>query len=309
MFLQQAQGFALAISAMVLYGLYMAPRKRSTASAGAFTFWMGLGILVSTIIIALLSDGMQYVNIRQYLLMFLSGVLWATGTFSYLRAVQMIGLSRSTPIKNTSAAIGTLFGIVVFHEFSYYRIFPLTLVILGSGIVVVSAVMLSRVEAPDDKINQKSGTKNLVFGVMYSIWAALSYSAYTIPIKIAYSQGISPSGFLLYMGQGCFVGMSILAVIIDRNQPKKSLTTWKDRNLAQLAGVMWAVGSLCTNSAVKLIGLAITWPITKSTLVAVLFGVLILKEIDVKSHRRELRMGLVLSVIGVILLGWAMSLR
>ena len=309
MFYQQSQGFVLALTSMVLYGLYMVPRRKSSASAGVFTFWMGWGILVSTTIIAFISGDMQHVGIDQYLMMFLSGILWATGTLGYLTSVQLIGLSRSTPIKNTSAVLGTLFGILIFHEFSFDKYLPLGFAIIGSGAIVASATLLGRVEIPDDVENPRVNTKVLVYGVLCSLWAAIAYSAYTIPMKIAYSQGISPSAFLLYMGQGCFMGMSILAIIIDTNKPKEHTTTWKDRNLAQLAGIMWAVGSLCANSAVKLIGIAITWPITKSTFVAVLYGVFILKEINVKKHRTELNTGLLLSVIGVVLLGWAMSLN
>ena len=309
MLYQQAQGFVLALTSMVLYGLYMVPRRKSSASAGAFTFWMGWGILVSTTVIAVLSKNIQPVNVQQYLLMFLSGILWATGTLGYLYSVQLIGLSRSTPIKNTSAVLGTLFGILIFQEFSLDKYLPLSLAILGSGAIVASATLLGRVEIPDNVENPRVNTKMLIYGVLCSLWAAIAYSAYTIPMKIAYSQGISPSAFLLYMGQGCFVGMSLLAIIIDSNKPKHPRTTWKDRNLAQLAGMMWAVGSLCANSAVKLIGIAITWPITKSTFVAVLYGVFVFREIDVKKHRSELNAGLLLSVIGVVLLGWAMSLH
>ena len=288
---------------MVLYGLYMVPRKRSKVSQSTYTFWMGCGILIGTTLIGAVSGGIAHVTLAQYLLIFFCGVFWATGTDAYCRAVRYIGLSRSTPIKNTSAFLGMLCGIIAFHEFSARSGASLVLVIVGSVAVTGSAVLLGRVEANGAE-KGKASRRKLVLGVLCSMWAAIAYSAYTIPMKIAYQQGVSPSAFLFYMGQGCFVGMVLMA-LLGGFRPAPKLVTWYDRNLALISGAMWALGSLCANIAVKLIGIAITWPLTKNTVVAVVYGAFVLREIDVMRHRRNLSYGLALSVIGVILLALA----
>ncbi len=290
--------------AMTLYGLYMVPRKQSKLSQKAYTFWMGCGLLAGTSIIGIATGrGLPRSTAAQYALMVASGIVWATGTLAYCSAVKSIGLSRSTPIKNTSAILGTFFGIILFHEFSFQRIFPTVMVILGSVAVVVSAAVLARVESIDEAEGSLERL-NLLKGVLAAVWAAIAYSAYTIPMKIVYASGVTPSEFLFFMGQGCFIGMMMLTLLM-KTATTNSIT-WRDRRMAMLSGVMWAGGSLCANMAIEKIGVAVAWPLTKNTVIAVLYGVFILKEVDTHKHRKSLSLGLILSVIGVVLLALAM---
>lgn len=306
-FLRQAAGFSLALLAMVLYSLYMVPRKRVSLSQKTFTWWMGVGILLSTLLIGMLVEGIKPVSVRQYLWIFGSGLLWATGTVGYSGAVKYIGLSRSTPIKNTAAILATINGVVIFHEFPGDGLVSILAVMLGSLAIVVSATVLCRVECRKDSADYKVGRGRWMLGIVGSFWAAIAYSAYTIPMKLVYAQGVSPTAFLFYMGQGCFVGMALIALFMkSENAPAKPVT-WRSRNLAQLSGIMWAVGSLCANYAVKAIGVAVTWPLTKTTAVSVIYGVLVLKEVDVIRHKKDLRFGILLSIVGVVLLAYAVG--
>lgn len=306
MTVHQVVGFSYALMAMALYGVYMAPRKNSNIPQGSFTFWMGFGILITTSAIGFIMEkGLPTVNPSHYLLTVASGIVWGTGTLAYSSAVKHIGLSRSTPIKNTSAILGTLFGIIFFHEFGFTKVIPMLMVILGSIAIVVSATILGRIESFDGG-DDDAGPSSALVGVISSIWAAIAYSAYTIPMKITYAEGVTPSAFLFYMGQGCFIGMTALSLILKAHlNPIRS--SWRDRGMAGLSGLMWAVGSLCANLAVKLIGVAVTWPLTKSTVVAIAYGVLILKEVDTVRYRSALRIGIILSVAGALLLAFAMQ--
>jgi|GEM_PF-891502 len=321
MLLFKLTGFILALLSMILYSLYMVPRKKSSIPQSVYTLWMGVGILISTTILGATTGGLQLVSPVDYVLMFVCGIVWATGSDAYCRAVRSIGLSRSTPIKNISAALGTLIGIAVFGEFSLSKIHPLIMAGLGSIAVVASATILGRVENIDESINSESpesatpDRRTVIKGVLFALWAAVAYTIYTVPMKIIYSHHVTPSAFLLYMGHGCFVGM-VLIGIIDTSRKGRSirsflkggnLPNWKASIAPQLSGAMWALGSLFANIAVKHIGVAITWPITKSTLFAVLYGVYILKEVDVSKNKRDLYVGLVLSVVGIVLLAMALG--
>lgn len=54
--------------------------------------------------------------------------------------------------------------------------------------------------------------------------------------------------------------------------------------------------------------MAITWPVSNlNTVVAVAYGVWILKEADLKKHKNDLRFGLLMATLGVVLL--ALSMR
>lgn len=303
--LHESIGFGFALISMVLYGLYMVPRKQSSMSQGAFTFWMGCGIFVTTTVIGMLAEGhIPNVTHTQYLLIVVSGIVWGTGSLAYSSGVKWIGISRSTPIKNISAILGTLFGILVFHEFSFQRLVPASIAVAGSLAIVISATMLAGIESVEDEA-ESGADSHLLRGILVSLWAAVAYSVYTIPMKMVYKQGVTPSGFLFYMGQGCFIGMVALGLILSGPRGVFE-TNWRDRRRALLSGVMFGVGSLFANVAVGIIGVAVTWPLTKNTLVAVLYGVFVLKEVDVLKHRRQLRVGLFLSVLGVILLAIAM---
>lgn len=312
MLLHPAMGFFLAMMAMVLYGLYMVPRKKSGVSQPTYTFWMGVGILLGTTFIGVAARSISRISLTEYIFIVISGVIWATGTHAYCRGVQTLGLSRSTPIKNMSAVFGTLIGIILFDEFSIHRFAPAVMVMLGSVAVVLSATVLAGVESADTRCvcSDKAGNRSrlFIYGASCSLWAAIAYSLYTIPMKIAYKYGVSPSAFLFYMGQGCFIGMTLMALITRRGSAIKSVT-WRDRLYAQLSGVMWAAGSICANMAVKSIGVAVTWPLTKTTVIAALFGVFVLREIDVAKYKKELVWGVLLSMVGVALLALATSYR
>jgi glucose uptake protein GlcU len=305
MLLKQLTGFSLALMAMIAYSLYLVPRKRSHVSQRTFTFWMGCGILLGTGVIGLLGvKGIHMPTHRQYGMMFIGGLVWSTGTLAYCVAIKSIGLARSTPIKNLSALMGTFIGILLFHEFTFHRIVPTTLVIMGSVLTVISTTILGGVEATDDTADWE-GSAGVVVGLLAAFWAAIAYSAYTIPMKIVYAQGVTPTSFLFFMGQGCFVGMTALA-LVTKDTSVKNAVSWRDRNLAGLAGITWAVGSFCANTAISMIGVAVAWPIMKNTLFTVLYGVFVLREVDVARRKRELTSGLALSFAGVVLLALAM---
>lgn len=255
--------------------------------------------------IGVVSGGVVPVSAAHYAMIFGGGVIWATGTLGYSSAVQLIGLSRSTPIKNTTAILGTVYGIAIFHEFGIGNPLAIALAVAGSLAVVGAATLLGRVTASEGQAVRLT-RRRLAAGVGCSVWAALAYSLYIIPMKITFAQGLSPQTFLFYMGQGCFVGMSLMALVggvpADADPVK-----WRDRLLSALAGVTWAVASICANAGVKLVGVAITWPTSNlNTVIAVGYGVLILRETNTNRHRLDLRAGLGLAVLGVALLALAM---
>lgn len=306
--LEQLQGFVFALTAMTLYGLYMVPRKKSRASHSSFSAWMGAGILVSAVALGAVSEGVPSVTATQYFIILCSGIVWGTGTSGYCRAVQLIGLSRSTPIKNLSAMFGTLLGVLVLKEFSLTEWAPLVLVLAGSTSVVLSTNLLSRAELPIDGPAAKPDRRTVYIGFAWAFWAAVAFSIYTVPLKIMYSQGISPSGFLFVMGQGGFLGM-LAPLMLGSKNVQAGGVEMRDRLLALLSGLMWSLGALCANIAVKHIGVAVTWPLTKTTLVAAAFGALVLREVDMKRHRTDLVLGVTLSVLGVALLAFATAGR
>lgn len=270
----------------------------------AFVLWMGIGMLLWATLAWIVLEEIQPATAVQYAVMFGCGVIWGTGTLGYTRAVQLIGLSRSTPVKNFSAVIGTLLGIVVLQEFSITDGSSMALVLGGSLAVTVSATLLGGLDEHPDSNSPKLTAKTKLYGFACALWAAIGFSIYPIPMRMYYSQGIGPAEFVFFMGLGCFLVLITPALFAGRGTLVKNVT-WHDRRLAMLSGAMWAAGTLCAGIAVKLIGVAVTWPLTKSTIVAALYGAFVLKEVDLVNHRRGFVLGIVLSVVGVTLLAVA----
>ena len=312
-------GYILAIITMLIYGVYMAPRKIATSSNGSFTFWMGTGILItSTAIFLIFHNTKHLIDIKTNCVSVIAGLIWATGNFAYSISITKIELTRATPLKNLSAIFGILLGIFIFNEEANKSNFKLIAIIISGIAIIVGATLLSRVGIGYNS-KKKLLFKDYFIGASLAIWAAIAFSIYTIPMKIAFLKGASPVGFLFFMSIGIFIGLTLLALwsgwkpnikifIEDRFQSNKnieklSLPIEKNRWLAMLSGFGFAIGSLFANYAVKFAGVAITWPITKNSIIAVLFSAFILKDVDYKSSKTIFWTGISISLIGIIFMG------
>lgn len=270
-------------------------------------FFMGVGMLMGAAFWAWLAGGDLGGRPSDRLLAQLGGVVWALGSLGYAWSVQTIGLSRSTPIKNTTAIFGTLYGILIFHEFTFSDVPGLIMSVLGSIAIVAAAILLGAVTSPAEQ-HTPIPKRTFLFGVLGSAIAAVSFSFYAIPLKIAVGHGMSPTGFLFYMGQGACAGMCLIALASRRPARRAANGPSEFGLLPLLSGLIWASASACCNSAIKLIGVTIAWPIANlNTLVAVGYGVWILHEVRVAHHRRELVLGLGAATLGVVLLAMAMG--
>lgn len=302
----QILGLVLAFVSMVLFGLYMVPRSHTTVSQPRFMLFMGAGTMASSLALGALFGGNLAVAWDLRLWAIAGGVVWGFGTVAYSTGVQKIGLSRSTPIKNTTAILGTLYGVLIFREFTLEDPAALVMAFAGSASIVLAAVLLGAVTSPAEQhVPVPRGT--FWAGVALSLTAAVCYSFYAIPLRHAVHAGLSPVGFLFYMGQGAFVGMAGAALLARRPSSLEDLTL-EGWGAPVLAGVLWAAASACCNSAIKLVGLSIAWPIGNlNTLVAVAYGSWVLHEVRVREHRRELFWGLTAATAGVFLLAVAMA--
>ena len=306
----QAAGFGYALIATFLLGFYMVPRQYTHISQRAFLIWMGIGVLVSGTLIGLVTEGIPRISLLQYVLVFAAGLVWSVGALGYAASVEYLGFSRATPIKNIYGAFSTVFGIVIFHEFTTQQPAALSLAVLGSLAVVVSASLLGRVEAPRSMSCPRTDSRCILIGAAFGVLSALGYGLRSIPTKIVLGQGVSAEAFLFYMAQGAFVGNVIAAMAFPGATNGAPAATSRDRILAALSGVTWTVASEFMNLGVIGVGIAITFPMMNlSTLIAVGYGLLVLRDVDYRSHKGWFWSGLALSVIGAGLLAGALALR
>lgn len=305
----QAAGFGYALIATFLLGFYMVPRQYTRISQRAFLVWMGIGVLVSGTLIGLVTEGIPRVSLLHYILAFAAGLVWSVGALGYAASVEYLGFSRATPIKNIYGAFSTIFGIVIFHEFTTQQPAALSLAVIGSLAIVVSASLLGRVEAPRSMSCPRADSRCILIGAAFGVLSALGYGLRSIPTKIVLGEGVSAETFLFYMAQGAFVGNMIAAMAFPRATNGAPATS-RDYLLAALSGVTWAVASQFMNLGVIGVGIAITFPLMNlSTLIAVGYGLLVLRDVDYRAHKGWFWSGLAVSVVGAGLLAGALALR
>lgn len=305
--MNNALGFIYSILATILYGLYAVPKQYTAASLRSFLFWMGAGLLITSVLICPIIETINDITFFQYLLMFSSGIVWSIGMLGYISSLQYIGLARSTPIKNINGALGTIYGILIFHEFSINKPVPLVLAVIGSISVVISGALLGRLQITSERPDQSENSRNIFIGIFWASVAAIAFSIYSIPMKIVLNQGIGPITFLFYMAQGCLIGNTLAALFTPRQSARITLRM-HDYSLCLFAGFIWAIATIFSNLSVKIIGITISWPIVNlNTVVAVAYGIIILREIKISQHKPAFWSGIATTIIGVGLLAAAME--
>jgi glucose uptake protein GlcU len=239
-------------------------------------------------------------------LAFSAGAMWVVGAIAYSVAVDLLGITRSTPVKNLGPLMSTLFGIVLFAEFSIDDPTRLALAVFGSVGMALAAVLIGRCAAPDDDLRQISRAQ-LVRGFALALLAGLLFGAYTVPVKIVQNAGHSSFSVLFLMGLSIPVAALVLyAVRMRRILPP--VPSRKEFWRCQGAGAAWVGGGGAGILAMDLIPMSVVWPITNlSALVTVAFGVWLFREVHLERHRSKLFWGCGIYTVGVVLLGLALS--
>lgn len=305
-----AFGFLLALVAMVLFGLYMVPRKLSRLRDFDFVLSMCIGTVLFSQSARLVAHHAptSEIPIHATLLALSCGLVWTFGMLSYTLSVSQMGLALATPIKNTTAVIGTLFGLVIFAEWKETS--PL-LALVGSLLVVACAVILARAgngkaqeASPEDTAHARSSVTPL--GVFWALMAAVAFAAYAVPFKFAQRMGMDSYTLTAHTGIGTLFGSSLLFVTFGRGRRRWLREPLRDHFYAALCGAIWAAATITMAEAILRIGLAVTWPVTNlNTLVTVAAGVFWFHEIDARKHARTIAVAMICATIGSLLLGVA----
>ncbi|MEN6301644.1 MAG: GRP family sugar transporter [Armatimonadia bacterium] len=295
-------GYGLAFAALVLFGLYMVPRKLTTLRDLPFVLSMCVGVVVSTTLTSLLIHGVPLVfDPRLHLpvaLAFLCGPIWYLGVLFYTMSVTEMGLALATPIKNTTAVLGTVIGLAYFGEWRETRPLP---ALAGAVFVMVCAVIIGRTGENDARRSNITAR-----GIIAALAAAVFFAMYTAPFKLAQQGGLDTVTLVAYMGLGTLAGAIAAFAVVDRDWRGWVRTRFSDHLYAALCGVLWVAAVIVMAEAIRRIGLAIVWPFTNlNTIVTVACGIIIFREISVRKFGKTIAIGLLVGVVGVVFLGVA----
>jgi glucose uptake protein GlcU len=295
-------GFLLAGVSALFFGLYMVPRKLCRLQNLEFVASMAFGVVPVTLGAALvvhrgLGDALPA---HGFELSFLCGLVWTFGMLFYTLSVGQMGLALATPIKNTTAILGTIIGFAFFAEGEHTQVVP---ALVGSLLVVACAVVLGMT-------GERTGTRSFVtpLVVLFAILAATFFAAYTIPLKFAMRLHMDSYRLIAIMGFGSATGGLTLLIAQRRSLGQWLRSPMRDHAWAAAAGGCWVVATLAMAEAIARIGLAVTWPISNlNTIVTVACGILLFREISVRKFGKTLAAGLLCAIVGSVLLGLAKS--
>jgi glucose uptake protein len=293
-----AVGFALALLSMVFFGLYMVPRKFSGLRNMEFVLSMAFGVLLTMLAAWFISRNGSRSPVPAGTMgyAFLCGPIWTLGMMAFTLAVDDMGLTLATPIKNTTAVMGSLVGLLFFRETLHTVAW---MALAGSGLIVLCAVVIGQAGEGSDVHYSLSAR-----GTVYSLIAAVFFAGYTYPLKVAMESGLDSYTIVLLMALGTLTTAALGQLL----QGGSLLHWWRrpfpDHLHAGLAGSLWSLATLFMNAAIARIGLAVTWPITNlNTVIAVLIGAYFFREVHLGNHWRKLIQGVVFAALGVLLLG------
>lgn len=321
----ETAGFLLAVAGSFFYGLYMIPRKASAVDTDAFVWVMGLSVAVVCFLAMLVSGQRSLIHPYDIMLTAACGVLWTVGTVGYAEGIRLIGLTRSTPIKNLNPALAAVYGVVIFGEYGLDDPAALALALVGAALMTVSAVLFGRTtseradDSPafDSRLSESERERHFRAGVVWSMISALGFSGYAVPMKLVYRHmegqayfGSHVAVFSWLSAMGLAVGLSTVIYYAARNPSRlmPRMPLGKEWAYPAAAGLMWSLATGSASTAMVYIPVAVAWPISNlSTLVAVGLGIWVYKEIQPEQHRAEIVWGMTTSVVGIALLGLATS--
>ena len=293
-------GFALGILSALFFGLYMVPQKLVKIDNSTFLLSMGFGVLFTSLLAYGLALALGLAHYHHQLVPKLYGVIcgtvWGLGTLSFAASIGRIGMTLATPIKNTTGILGTLVGLIIFHEWQTTNPW---LGVGGSLLIVVSAILIS---ATNDK---NAPRRHSAIGVIYALLAACCYASYLVPMKLAVKM-VGYWEFTPWMALGILL-TTTLAVVLRADGRRDFVSyPWRVYGLSMLGGASWTIALITMSASMNMIDLSVAWALAQlNTIPAVFLGSLVFHEIHFATHRRLIYLGLLAATIGTFLLGWA----
>jgi drug/metabolite transporter (DMT)-like permease len=308
-------GFAISFASSVFFAAYIFPRKLSTLPVWDYQFWLSVAVLPCLFGLAFVSGVSLSITSTHLWLSILCGVLWSAGSVCYSLAVDYIGVTRSTPIKNFAPVFAALYGVFLFQEYTLSK--PSFFMMMAFGVLLMtfaafligkaSAPMTDRSKAFDPFLVGTDRRHYLFLGVLCSLGAAFFYGAYSVPLKYVLRHDVDPFLACAWLGVGVFASSFVFMMFCNRWRVP-FIKSSREIRFALLAGILWAIAQLLGTWAMYYIPMSISWPVSNiSTLIAVGWGVWIFHEVRIREHLHDVVWSLLLYSIGLVLLGFASS--
>ncbi|MGX5558446.1 GRP family sugar transporter [Bacillus cereus] len=221
----------------------------------------------------------------------ISGLFWALGQANQLKSIDLIGVSKTMPISTGMQLVSTtLFGVIVFHEWS-----TTTSVVLGvlALLCIIIGIVLTSLQSKEEKNDEQTG--NFKKGIVILLISTLGYLVYVIIIRL-----FSIDGWSALLPQA--IGMVLGGILLTfKHQP---FNKYAIRNI--IPGLIWAAGNMFLFISQPRVGVATSFSLSQMGIViSTLGGIFILGEKKTKRQFIAIVTGIIFIIAAGIMLGIA----
>ncbi|EMA6344079.1 RhaT/GlcU family sugar-proton symporter [Bacillus cytotoxicus] len=220
-----------------------------------------------------------------------SGLFWALGQANQLKSVDLMGVSKTMPISTGLQLVSaTLFGVIVFHEWS-----TTMSVILGvlALISIIVGIVLTSLPSKEEKNAEQAG--NFKKGILILLVSTFGYLVYVVIIRL-----LNVDGWSALLPQA--IGMVLGGIVLTFKH--KPFNKYAVRNI--IPGLIWAAGNMFLFISQPRVGVATSFSLSQMGIViSTLGGIFILGEKKTKQQFIAIIIGIIFIVAAGIMLGIA----
>ncbi|MGE5607039.1 MAG: GRP family sugar transporter [Bacteroidota bacterium] len=297
-------GIILSLIGTFFHVTFMVPRRFCTFDVKYYYISLSFGTFLSSVFTlccySLFNRAFSLAISRTMILTgIILGITWVIGFFTYMQGIELIGLSRATALKNYTAVIGLLIGILGFGELRQMGPFELGLVFVGCLMMLGSGVALAR--TLPGEIEDFTRKRD---GIFCSLVAVVFFAIYATEVKLVVPRIMAVEYIPVATAWG---GALATLVFLYITKGKKGVGNWLrmpviEHLRALGGGFLWVIGMYCMTVGIQMAGVGISWAVTPfGTVFSVVLGLKVFHEIELRHHRKYILSGILSSLAAVIL--------
>ena len=276
----------IALIPMIGWGLMPVVARKNKSNTYETMLGTTLIVLFMTTLL-FLWNGYSY-SFSVFSLCMLSGVFWGFGQLFQFEALNYMAVSEAMPISNGSQLLFTTItsGLLLNEWLTVTQAIQslLCLAIIVGGIYQIN------------KGNMEKKTDSVIKATLMILVSSLSLTLY-----VSITNYFEISGSLVFFPQA--LGMTVTSAVIAFSQKKATIRVpYVIKNW--LTGILWLIANISIFYSIQLIGLGLAYSISQlAVIVSVVGGIFILGEKKDGAEARNLKIGSMLMIIGIIALG------
>lgn len=276
------------------FALYSVPQKLCKPNVYTFSYFIGLGYFVCSLIMYFIQVGLGNTEPIFNLWLLVAGVagsIWYFGQLTYMKAISNIGLSRASTWQKMQGPIASLSILFLFNE---YNAENLVFIILSIVLMGVSALFFAVEDGKSDR-------KKSVAGLLLALGSAFIFASNVVVRKyltaegLLYTQQVYSSFFIMLTAFIC-------ASIKEKNC-RFAIKIDKSSSYGLLTGAIYFVATFLMILAFDgLLGTVVSNLKQLSAIFTLIFGIFVFKEISFKQHYVRILLGFFCIILSIVCL-------